>query len=320
MKITTPQPVNKFGDAVPAVRLSELTTEEDWQHFRRRGIGGSDAAALIGTSPWDGPYSIWLQKVKGLNKDLGEYGEWGHRLEPVVADAYAERNGVRLVECPYVLAHPNRDWQLGNIDRAVASIDGKFRRGLEIKTTSARNWDGEISASWFAQVQHYMAVTNTEAWDIAALIGGQKYEQFTVERDDQFIERLVNVEGEFWEHNVLNEVPPPPDETRTMSELLGSMPAIGSVELDEEVRTVIEELKVTKQTIKELGAVKTQLENKVKAALGDNEEGTHRGMPIVKWPSYEVNRIDSKALKRMYPDVAEEVTNTRIERRMRFVE
>lgn len=34
-----------------------------WLEFRKEGIGGSDAAAIVGLSKWKSPYQLWLEKT-----------------------------------------------------------------------------------------------------------------------------------------------------------------------------------------------------------------------------------------------------------------
>ena len=41
-------------------------TEDEWQEFRRKGIGGSDAAAALGVSKWKSKRQLYMEK-------MGEY-------------------------------------------------------------------------------------------------------------------------------------------------------------------------------------------------------------------------------------------------------
>ena len=36
---------------------------DKWLELRRQGIGGSDAAAIMGLNPWKTPMDIWLEKT-----------------------------------------------------------------------------------------------------------------------------------------------------------------------------------------------------------------------------------------------------------------
>ena len=104
----------------------------EWLEARRQGIGGSDAAIVIGESPYRSPYDLWAEKC-GLVAPAPETAAmaWGRRLEPLVAAAYTEATGRRLRRVSRLLRHRERPWQLASIDRAVIGE----KRLVEIKTT-----------------------------------------------------------------------------------------------------------------------------------------------------------------------------------------
>ena len=75
------------------------TTNQDrsqWLEERRQGIGGSDAAAAVGLSPWKTRLELWLEKT-GQTPDREETPEMrrGTLLEPVVKQLYADATGRR---------------------------------------------------------------------------------------------------------------------------------------------------------------------------------------------------------------------------------
>ena len=41
-------------------------THEEWLEERRKSIGGSDAAALVGMNPYVTPYTLWADKTGRL--------------------------------------------------------------------------------------------------------------------------------------------------------------------------------------------------------------------------------------------------------------
>lgn len=59
--------------------------EEEWLEYRRRGIGGSDAAAILGVSPFATARDLYYDKLKVVSYEDGE-SNWvqkkvGHLLE-----------------------------------------------------------------------------------------------------------------------------------------------------------------------------------------------------------------------------------------------
>lgn len=64
-------------------------SEEKWLAYRRKGIGGSDVAALLGISPWRTARDLYFDKLNIVavedNEDNWVALEMGHLLEPLVA-------------------------------------------------------------------------------------------------------------------------------------------------------------------------------------------------------------------------------------------
>lgn len=70
-------------------------TEEEWLSYRRRGIGGSDVAALLGISPWRTARDLYYDKLNVAAVE-DEEGNWvalemGHLLEPLVAKIFERK-------------------------------------------------------------------------------------------------------------------------------------------------------------------------------------------------------------------------------------
>lgn len=87
----------KPSQARPALRLVDTRnlSRDDWLAVRKTGIGGSDAAAAVGLSPYKSQLELWLEKTgrdAGLvtpdPQDTKEPVYWGTLLEPIVAAAY----------------------------------------------------------------------------------------------------------------------------------------------------------------------------------------------------------------------------------------
>lgn len=188
-------------------------SREDWLRERRKGIGGSDAGAILGFNPHRGPFAVFMDKVYGVSEDLEsvEAVYWGSVLENVVAKEFEKRTGKKVLNVNAVLVHEKYDFMFANIDRRVAHENAI----LECKTASqykSSEWEGdEVPESYICQCMHYMAVTGAEKCYIACLIGGQRFVYKELQRDDEFIEYLTERERVFWEDHVLTLTPPEPD-------------------------------------------------------------------------------------------------------------
>jgi putative phage-type endonuclease len=182
---------------------------------RKKGIGGSDLAALlIPDYPFCTPLELWLEKTEQLpSRDFSqnEAVEWGVRLEDKVAEKYSEKFEVELIKPEEPFVHPEYDFLVGNPDRLISGT----KKGLEIKNVGCKQaafWGASgtdlIAEYYVPQVMHYMLVLDYEEWDVAALIGGNEFRYYHFFRDRDFDEAIISITSEFWNNHVVTGIPP----------------------------------------------------------------------------------------------------------------
>ena len=206
----------------PALRLvkTQDLSRDEWLEVRKRGIGSSDAGTAVGLNPYQSPLELWMIKT-GRDSDMPKIDPndetsptyWGSLLEPIVAAHYTKRTGNRVRKINAVLQHANPDlaWMLANIDREVVGANDV--QILECKTAGefgARLWREGVPNYVVCQVQHQLAVTGKESADVCVLICGQEIRVYRIQRDDELIARLIELERQFW-HYVETDTPPPAD-------------------------------------------------------------------------------------------------------------
>ncbi len=189
--------------------ISDISLE-DWLRLRKTGIGGSDASIIMGINPWSTPMKLYNDKISDtVNTYQTESMYFGHILEEVVAQEFAKRTGLEVEVYPYFLRSREHPFITANIDRKIKAP--RFV-GLECKTTSAGQdfeWtDKSVPPYYYVQVQHYMYVTGAKEWYMAVLIGGNKFREYHIARDDELIEKMVELETKFWNEHVLLRKPP----------------------------------------------------------------------------------------------------------------
>jgi putative phage-type endonuclease len=183
------------------------------QEFRRSFVGGSDAAAILGLSPWATEVDVYLKKSGIDTAELeGDHLKMGHALEPVVAKLYAEHHGLKLIE-PEFKRHPVYEHIGAHADRITA--DGS--RIVEIKTTNWRNSDAwgvegtdDIPVYYLCQVVVYMEVYDIDRADVAVMISGDYPKFYTVLRNKQFGEELCRRLNQWYIDHVLGDTAPKP--------------------------------------------------------------------------------------------------------------
>lgn len=173
---------------------------EQWHLDRLNGIGGSEAAIILGISPFKSSLELWEEKVmKNINFQDNLIFDIGHALEPIIAEKYSKMTGRGLVSRP-IKYHPDYPWMFANIDREIVKSERKIPGILEIKTRGAWvNWNDEIPDYYNTQIQHYMCVYNYEWASFAVLDLSTRTITYTdVEKDEELIQKLIEEESKFW--------------------------------------------------------------------------------------------------------------------------
>jgi len=177
---------------------------------RRHGIGGSDAAAVVGVSPWRGPLDVWSEKVGLVEPEERdeEFLALGTVLEPYVAARYERETGLKVV--PGVerwkdglAVHPRWPWQRAHPDAVILS-EARGEGVLQIKSTGFddEEWKDGAPLHYTVQVQHEIAAADFQ-WGVLAVLFGAPafhFRFFEFERDHEFIGALTETEAEFWRH------------------------------------------------------------------------------------------------------------------------
>ncbi|XKH51354.1 YqaJ viral recombinase family protein [Chryseomicrobium palamuruense] len=295
-------------------------SREEWLRARMAGIGGSDVSAIAGLNKYKSPMGVYLDKIgeSPIEDITSEAAYFGTLLEDVVAQEFTKRTGMKVRNRFAILQHPKHPYMLANVDRMIV---GK-KEGLECKTASEYlkgEWEGdEVPTPYLLQIQHYMAVTGYDAWWIAVLLGGNKFIFKRIERDEEIIEYLIKLEGDFWANHVIKRNPPEFDGSEASSRLLQALypqaEPKSEIQLDKSVETLIEARDAYIEDITQLETKKKEIENQIKAQMGENEIG-HVGSRTVKWSNVTSNRIDTKTLKAEKPEIYQQYTKPSVSRR-----
>lgn len=295
---------------------TENLTHDEWLIWRRRGIGGSDVAAVCGLSRYKSPMEVYLDKTgDNETKIAGEYAYWGNVLEPVVRDEFVRRTGLEVQQEKAIFQHPKYPFMLANLDGFVICPD-RGKGIFEAKTANAfisKEWlDGNIPDEYVLQVQHYFCVTGLSFAYIAVLIGGNTFKWQLIERDEAIIALLLKLETKFW-HNVETNTPPKFDGSKGSTELLSRLypngKAKSQIVLPDEAELLVNAYELAYDLEKEAAKRKDEAGNQLKAMLGENESGVVGGRSV-SWKSISSERLNSKTLKVEQPAIYQKYVET----------
>lgn len=298
-------------NTVPTAKM----TREEWLQLRRKGIGGSDASVIMGKNPYRSILQLWEEKIGKLpvTDEGNEYTYWGNVMEPIIRKEFMNRTGLKVRQKHAIIFHKDYPYLFADVDGIVTDEHGE-KCIFEAKTASqykAEQWEDGVPEEYILQVQHYLEVCGMDKAYIAALIGGNKFVFHTIYRDEELIRNLISREKEFWEGCVLTGMEPVMDDSDATRDYLNqkySDPIEGSIQLQEDMKSVLAEYQDVDCKVKELEKQKTGLANQIKAAMGEYETGEVDGT-VVSWKKISRESLDSKRLRKEQPEVFAEYSN-----------
>lgn len=289
--------------------MTALAHDESWHEERRNGIGGSDAAVIMGFG-FLSPRELWEIKMnESSGPDLSDQPrvEWGTRLEGVIAQKYADNHPDQKIRranrarwsklFPFAFAH---------FDRLIAFPDGRTVP-FEIKKSEREGeWgpDGssQIPHYYYPQIQHQLAVYKKADFAVVAvLIGGSDYREYTIPRDDLYIRKLMDAEATFWS-KVENGVPPAP---LTVDDLNAAYPTVdGVLEATDELIDLVNGLRVAREQATAFKNEAEALRKKFLLAMGEHQMLCNAGSKLATITITHPEDIDEKKLRAEYPEIA----------------
>lgn len=272
--------------------LSPETYREEWLAERRKGVTATDISAISGLNPYKTIYDVFLEKLDLVEPTPDNPAmKRGRRMEPVLAEDYADMTGALLLEAG-LMVNPDKPLMRGTPDRIVVDDDRVPLKVLEIKTAGIRQasrWGepgtDEIPDEYLCQVQWYMGITGLPEADVIVSIAGETPLIYTVERNDQMIDALYQRAEKFWTENVVPKVPPVVDSSESASDMLARLYGradLDALESDATVDSYVKQLDTQKAFLKVAEDNVRYYENKIKEVIGDHE-GIKGDWGVVTW-------------------------------------
>lgn len=284
-----------------------------WLEARQQGIGGSDAAAAIGLSPWSSPRALYYDKTDPIviREDI-ELFEAGRRTEDMNAQWFEDKTGLMVFKQPVMIRSRKAPFMFADPD-FFCDIGGDEFGLVECKNVRAQNiheWDDGPPLHYRLQLQHYLAVTDLALGFFATFVGGNQHLVFEVERDEKLIESLIAGEEAFWTCVQLRR-PPDVDGSEATTTALkvhyADQEPGESVQVPESFRQLVNSHRSLKMQEKILQARIDEVENRMKDVIGNAEAAVIGDEVLATWKTqiraaHEVK--ESKFRKLHVKDVA----------------
>lgn len=216
---------------------------------RRKYLGGSDAAAILGVSQWRTPLQVYYQKIGApMPKDLqidparAKMFRRGKLMEPVVIRMLQDERPIKVTRKSSA-ATPNRYKDLDPAcDFLAAEIDFEFKVTLDLVNSFAEDGvhidplligtiqNGEVKSAhpfvamkkfgeegtdeipidYAAQAMWGLMITGRQLCCFPVLVGSDDLVIYWVKRDEELIAAMRAGAIKFWHENVLQQIPPDP--------------------------------------------------------------------------------------------------------------
>ena len=195
--------------------------DDKWRKGRQNSIGASDAAAVMGISPWKTEAQLWDEKANGKTLDFHNADTVrGHRSENHILELYGIETERKIFSGERIMLMSNHIPFMSCTLDGIDFTDENNPIVIEVKSVkfSHGEWsDDKIPNYYFTQLLHQLAVTG---WNEAVLLvrfarneGWESASErlYHVKREDvqDQIDKLVRKERKFWNEYVVNKKRPP---------------------------------------------------------------------------------------------------------------
>ena len=305
---------------------------DNQKEARNKGIGGSDAAAVMKQSRYRTPLDVYKEKLGADSSFKGNMRTAiGSFMEDFVREMVSKMSGINFIK-PHKnlrMSHSKYPWMRCNLD--LITKDKQFVGEIKVVAESDE-WGEEgtdfMPTEYLIQCVHnrYVAADkygiDYQEFHMFVLImkrwGDPEIRHYIYKKNVKLESNMIRTQEHFWINYVEKEIAPPFFTLKEASSHFDSVKdesVLGSdieIELYEKREKIIEE-------IKDLKIQEERVKTQIAQTMCENTTlliGT--GM-IVTWKPQTYKRLDSTRLKSEMPELYQKYTKTSQTRPMRFM-
>lgn len=284
----------------------------EWEQVRRQTLGASEVPAVLGLSTYATPLDVYRAKLGGGSTIDPELAFIGHAEEVVIGKWLRRfRPDLGVIRRGFMARSTEAPWLHATFDR-FAVRRGEWRP-VQMKTAhqfAGSEWADEVPAAVQAQVQAELFVHGSDYGYAVAFVGGRRFHLHRIDADPEFVhDLLLPITGAFWREHVETRTPPPPS---SPAEAASLWPANDGAEVvaDRETLALYDALGDALAAEDAAEDVVEALRLALMIRLGEATSLVDDlGRTLVTWkPRAGSRRLDSTALRRDHPDLAEAYT------------
>lgn len=263
---------------------------------RKTYLGGSDAAAFLGVSPWQSPFMLYQKKIGELidqpSPDKEKLFKRGKRWEPIVIEMLIDElkeqgHDVEVIARNQRYQDPEFPFIAAELDMELL-VDGEEMNG-EAKTVNPfalKEWGDEETDAfpiyYQAQTMYGLMVKPRQRCVVAALTGfDDRPKIYWIDRDEEIIAGIRAKAIAFWDC-IQNRTPPAPVTIEDIKFLYPKDAGL-IMQADQELLSLCQQLKDAKATAKQTEGLVEALTTRLKLRMGFNAILMFEGKPAATW-------------------------------------
>lgn len=295
--------VGELTVAEPAV--SQATDRAAWLNERKKGIGGSDVAAILGLSKWSTPYQVYADK-RGESEERAQSMDMliGTVLEPWILEEYERQTESQVERVGKIIYDKEYPFLLANVDGMRPDRIVECKKARDNKDWGDAGTD-QVPTGYLLQCNHYMRVCDKTQCDLAVLFTSGREPHVTIyhmERDDELLAMVIPRLVEFWKCVEEGVAPAAISSDDATWKYKKSIPK--SVDATDEIDVALAELKRVREQIKDLEFKESNLEGTIKEFMQTADVLTSCGVVVTTWKSNrDGTKLDLDRLRAEQPDI-----------------
>lgn len=320
--------------------------------LRKTGIGGSDAAAIVGLSKYATALDVYLDKTNHIVRETTDAMQRGNILEPFCRSLFQIETGYSVDMVSETQRSANHSFMIANLDGYLPTE----KAIAEFKTAdyaTRKEWgeegSDEIPDSYLIQVAHYASVMDLDTVYIGVLFGDEKlfnaycqlqrafqetghpisfkklgcdFRVYVYKKHNDLTRKLIHHERSFWHDHVEKGIKPSPKEGKC-EDLLKAYPKAEDriVRVSEEDLLSIQRLASIKKQRQELEKLEESAKADVLSLFGEASLLVdHQNQKIATWKNKSITRFDGKDFfMEKFPHLCEKLMKTTTTRELRIL-
>ena len=298
--------MTSLSGIVPGLPYEIVTVTPDtdeWLEERRKSIGASEVAAVMGLSRYSTALEVYKSK-QGIADNFDPLLGWiGHESEPIIERWVSRWSGVPVTLEPGFMARSTARPELhATFDRISRDpfTTWQFKTAHQY---AGHHWDEGVPTDIRVQVQAEMFVAGTDRAAVVVWIGGREFRLYWEPRDNVFIDdHMVPALVEFWGNLRAGVAPPPQNVTEAVETWPGEVSS--QMELDDDTFDLLEELTVSRSDRKAMEEREDEIKLELAPLIANATELYRDGRLAYTYrPQKGRTSFDREGLERDHPDV-----------------